>query len=81
VKAGNLYRYSRVYWEGTTLVFELIDRDSKKDVFKTYFYIRESWQLSLDGKVLTKFRQTVVRAKVEGDKPERTDQKYVFDKQ
>ena len=38
-------------------------------------YVRESWALSGDGKVLTKFRRTAVSGKPI------VDQKYVFDKQ
>jgi hypothetical protein len=80
-KQGNNYRYSKAYFEGGTLVFEVTDRDSKKDTAKTIFYVRESWQLSPDGKVLTKFRQTAAPSTVPGERPTRTDQKYVFDKQ
>lgn len=80
-KEGNAYRSIRAYWEGGTLVFELSDKDSKKDIAKVLFYIRESWTLSPDGKVLTRFRRTLVAAKSTGDRPTITDQKYVFDKQ
>jgi hypothetical protein len=80
-KQGDKYRYSRVYWEGATLIFELADKDSKKDTAKTVFYIRESWTFSLDGRVLTKFRQSVEASKVVGERGNKVDQKYVFDKQ
>lgn len=80
-KQGNAYRSTRVYWEGGTLVFELKDNDSKKDDAKVLFYVRESWTLSPDGKVLTRFRRTLEGAKNAGDRPKLTDQKYVFDKQ
>ena len=80
-KQGNNYRSSRAYWEGATLVFELKDTDSKKDEAKVLFYVRESWTLSPDGKVLTQFRRTLEAAASVGDKPKLTDQKYVFDKQ
>jgi hypothetical protein len=73
-KQGKNYRYTRVSWEGATLVFEITDKDSKKELAKTLFYVRESWTLSPGGTVLTKFRRTAQAAKV-------TDQKYVFDKQ
>jgi hypothetical protein len=80
-KQGNNYRFTRAYWEGATLVIEVTDRDSKKDTAKTIFYVRESWQLSPDRKVLTKFRQVAEPSTVQGERPKRTDQKYVFDKQ
>lgn len=80
-KQGNAYRSTRVYWEGGTLVFELTDKDGKKDESKVLFYIRESWTLSPDGKVLTRFRRTLEDAKNAGGRREITDQKYVFDKQ
>ena len=78
---SNKYRATRAYWETRTLVFELKDTDSKKDTAKVLFYIRESWTLSPDGKVLTRFRRTMEPPKVANDKPIITDQKYVFDKQ
>ena len=74
-KTGDKYRYSGAHWEATTLVFEIRDQDSKKDTAKTVFYVRESWTLSPDGKVLTEFRRTA-----EAGKPV-VDRKYVFDKQ
>jgi hypothetical protein len=80
-KVGNNYRYTRAYWEGSTLVFEMTDKDSKKDTAKVVFYIRESWTLSPDGKVLTKYRRTLQAAKTGADKPTIVDRKYVFDKQ
>jgi hypothetical protein len=81
MKQGNNYRSNRAYWEGATLVFEVKDTDSKKDEAKVLLYVRESWTLSPDGKVLTKYRRTLEAAKNAGDKPKLTDQKYVFDKQ
>jgi hypothetical protein len=80
-KVGNAFRSTRVYWEGGTLVFELTDKDSKKDEAKVLFYVRESWTLSPDGKVLTRFRRTMEGVKNAGDRRNLTDQKYVFDKQ
>jgi hypothetical protein len=80
-KEGNNYRYTRAYWEGATLVFEVKDQDSKKDTAKVVFYVRESWTLSPNGNVLTKFRRTLEAAKTAGERPKITDQKYVFDKQ
>jgi hypothetical protein len=80
-KQGNLYRYTRAYWEAGTIKFELADKDSKKDTAKTAFYIREGWTLSADGKVLTTFRQTAQPPKVAGERTKVVDQKYVFDKQ
>jgi hypothetical protein len=80
-KQGKNYRFTRAYWEGGTLVFELNDKDSKKDVAKVLFYVRESWTLSPDGKVLTRYRRTLEAAKAAGERPTLTDQKYVFDKQ
>jgi hypothetical protein len=75
------YRSTRAYWEGGTMVFEVTDKDSKKDTALVIFYVRESWTLSPDGKVLTKFRRTLEAPKTTGDKPKITDRKYVFDKQ
>ena len=80
-KHGNSYRGTRAYWETGTLVFELRDTDSKKDTAKVLFYIRESWTLSRDNKVITRFRRTLEQSKVAGDKPAIIDQTYVFDKQ
>jgi hypothetical protein len=80
-KREKAYRSTRAYWEGGTLVFELTDKDSKKDEAKVLFYVRESWTLSPDGKVLTRFRRTLVGAKTASERPILTDQKYVFDKQ
>jgi hypothetical protein len=73
-KREKSYRYTKVGWEGATLVFEISDKDSKKELAKVLFYVRESWTLSPNGAVLTKFRRTAQGGKV-------TDQKYVFDKQ
>ena len=70
-----LYRYTKVSWENATLVFEITDKDSKKDTAKVSRYVRESWSLSPDGTVLTKFRRTAVKGKPI------VDEKYVFDKQ
>jgi hypothetical protein len=80
-KQGKNYRYTRAYWQGATLVFELSDKDSKKDEARVLFYVRESWTLSPDGRVLTKFRSTVEAVKNPGEKRSLRDQKYVFDKQ
>jgi hypothetical protein len=80
-KVGNNYRYTRAYWEGATLVFEKEDKDGKKDISKVLSYIRESWTLSPDGKVMTKYRRTLQAAKSAAEKPTIVDQKYVFDKQ
>lgn len=80
-KKGNGYRFTRAYWEGTTLVFELSDKDSKKDEAKVLYYIRESWTLSPDAKVLTRFRRTLDGAKDAAGRANLSDQKYVFDKQ
>ena len=79
-KQGKAYRYIQVYWEGTTLVFELSDKDSKKDEAKVLYYVRDSWTLSPDGKVLTRFRRTLDPSKDAG-RANLNDQKYVFDKQ
>ena len=73
-KVGKNYRYSRAYWEGATLVVEQGDREAKKDTIPFAIYIRESWQMSFDGKVLTQLRRTVQGKTL-------TDQKYVLDKQ
>jgi len=75
-KLGNNYHYIKVGWEGSTLVFEISDRDSKKETAKYLSYIRESWILSPDGKVLTEFRRTATPQEKKVD-----DQKYMFDKQ
>jgi hypothetical protein len=80
-KHDNAYRGTRAYWESGTLVFELKDNDSKKDTAKVLFYIRESWTLSRDSKVITRFRRTLEPAKTVGEKPTIIDQTYVFDKQ
>jgi hypothetical protein len=73
-KMSDKYRYTKVGWEGSTLVFEITDKDGKKETSKALMYVRESWTLSGDGKVLTKFRRTAGGPKI-------VDQKYVFDKQ
>lgn len=80
-KHGKAYRGSKTYWETRTLVFELKDTDSKKDTAQVLFYVRESWTMSRDNKVLTRFRRTLEQSKVAGEKPTITDQTYVFDKQ
>lgn len=74
-KMGKNYRFTKVSWEGPTLVFEISDKDGKKDTSKFLLYVRESWSLSPDGTVLTKFRRSGA-----AQKPV-VDQKYVFDKQ
>jgi hypothetical protein len=81
VKHGKDYRATRAYWESGTLVFEVRDTDSKKDTARVLFYIRESWTLSRDNKVITRFRRTLEPSKVANEKPTITDQTYVFDKQ
>lgn len=73
-KVGSNYRYTKVSWEGATLVFEITLKDGKKDTSKSLSYLRESWTLSPDGKTLVKFRRTADGKSV-------VDQKYVFDKQ
>ncbi len=80
-KHGNDYRGTRAYWESGTLVFEVRDTDSKKDTAQVLFYVRESWTLSRDGIVITRFRRTLEKSKVAGEKPSIVDQTYVFDKQ
>ena len=80
-KHGNVYRGLRAYWETKTMVFELRDADSKKDTANIVFYIRESWTLSPDGRVITRFRRTLGEAKAAGEKRPIIDQTYVFDKQ
>ena len=74
---GGHYRYTTVIWEtGTTatLVFEFVEKDGKKDLSKVVSGMRESWTVSPNGKVLTKFRRTNTGTQV-------IDDKYVFDKQ
>jgi hypothetical protein len=78
--ASGLYRYTKVAWGSGTLVFEITDKDSKKDTAKTSLYVRESWSLSPDGKVLTKFRRTAA-APAAGQRAKIIDQKYVFARQ
>jgi hypothetical protein len=73
-KLGNNYRYTKVSWEGATLVFEITDKDSKKDTAKALMYVRESWTLAPGGQTFVKFRRTANGGKI-------VDQKYVFDKQ
>jgi len=80
-KQGNAYRSIQVYWETGTLVFELSDKDSKKDVAKILYYVRESWTLSPDGKVLTRFRRTLDPSKESAGRANLSDQRYVFDRQ
>lgn len=70
-----LYRFTKVSWEGATLIFEITDKDSTKELAKVLKYVRESWTLSPDGRVLTKFRRAA-----DPGKPI-IDTKYVFDKQ
>jgi hypothetical protein len=79
VKMDKTYRYTTVLWEGNTLVFEILDKDGKKELSKVLMGIRESWTLSPDGKVITKFRRTGT-ATGEG-KNKVVDEKYVLDKQ
>jgi hypothetical protein len=73
-KVENFYRFTKVTWEGSTLVFEIAEKDSRKELAKILFYLRESWTLSPDKAVLTKFRRTAKDKAI-------VDQKYVFDKQ
>jgi hypothetical protein len=73
--SGGNYRYTKAVWENGTLVFDIADKQSKKEDAKILFYLRESWTISPGGAVLTKFR----RHTAEGGKI--VDQKYVFDKQ
>jgi hypothetical protein len=70
---GHLHS-TRVFFENTTLVFEIIERETTNPKSKATSVIRESWVLSPDGKTLTKFRQTPGVGKT-------VDQKYVFEKQ
>jgi len=74
---GDKYRYTKVWWENNTLMFEILDKDGKKELSKILMAIRESWNVSPDGKVLTTFRQYVTAAM--NGHPE--DRKFVFDKQ
>ena len=74
VKIEHGYRYTKVGWESGTLIFEITDKVSKKELARVTRYLRESWTMSPDGKVMTKFRRTSEVGKV-------IDQKYVFDKQ
>ena len=73
-KVGNNYRYTTVEFQNATLVFDIIDKDSKKDTARAVMEVRDAYTLSPDGKVLTRFRRTGGGGKV-------VDQKYVFDKQ
>jgi hypothetical protein len=76
-KMGVNYRSIKVFWENSTLVFEVRDLDSKKDTAKLLMGLRETWTLSPDGTILTKFRRTGTAAA-----PGKViDEKYVFDKQ
>jgi hypothetical protein len=78
VKMGKLYRSRRAYWETKTLLLEILDQDSKnKETAKTVMGIRESWDLSPDGTVLTKFRQ-IGSVATPG---KQNEQKQVFNKQ
>jgi hypothetical protein len=71
------YRYTKVWWENNTLMFEILDKNGKKDESRILMAIRESWNVSPDGKVLTTFRQYITAAM--NGHPE--DRKYVYDKQ
>jgi hypothetical protein len=68
------YHTTRVLWEGSTLIIEIVDKEGSKQTAKVLGAIRESWVLSANGKTLTKFRQNAASGKV-------GDQKYVFEKQ
>lgn len=77
VKMDKTYRWTRVSWENATLVFEILDKDGKKDTSKVQMGLRETWIASPDGAVMTRYRRTGSSAtpgKV-------ADQKYVFEKQ
>jgi hypothetical protein len=79
VKMGKVYRSHKAYWETKTLLLEILDTDSKnKETRKTVMGIRESWNLSPDGTVLTKFRQSAALAAAAG---KQTEQMQVFNKQ
>jgi hypothetical protein len=74
---GGHYRYTTVTWETgstATLVFEIREKDGKKELSKLLRGLRESWTLSPNGKVLTKFRRIAAGGAI-------VDEKYVFDKQ
>ena len=73
-KSAPHYHTTRVIWEGSTLVIEIVDKESRKDTAKVLGAIRESWVLSADGKTLTRFRRNAANGKV-------VDQKYAFEKQ
>ena len=73
-KSSPHYHTTRAVWEGSTLILEVVDKESSKEKAKVLGAIRESWVLSGNGKTLTKFRQNAGGGKV-------VDQKYVFDKQ
>jgi hypothetical protein len=73
-KSAPHYHTSRAFWEGATLVIEIVDKESSKQLARILGAVRESWTLSADGKTLTKFRRNAANGKV-------VDEKYVFDKQ
>jgi hypothetical protein len=68
------YRSTQVYWEGTTLIFQIIEKEGSGAKSKNTAVIRESWVLSPDGKTLTQFRRTPSVGKID-------DRKYTFEKQ
>ena len=74
-QGDKLYRTTKASWEGATLVLEIIDRTGRKELSPAVFYVRETWTLSPDGTVMTRFRRTGTAGKGV------VDQKYVFDKQ
>lgn len=73
-KSSPHYHTTRAIWEGSTLIIEIVDKESSRQTAKVLAAIRESWVLSANGKTLTKFRQNASNGKV-------GDQKYVFEKQ
>ena len=72
---GGHYHSQRVFFEGATLVFEIVDRDGSEKKPLNTKVIRESWVISsADGKTMTRFRRTAAAGSV-------VDQKYVFERQ
>jgi hypothetical protein len=74
--AAHDYQFTTVTLDpGNTLVFEIMHKDGKGEFAKVLHYVRETWTLSPNGRVLTTFRRTA-----ESGKPI-ADRKYVLDKQ
>ena len=71
---GGHYRFMKVEWQSGTLVFEITEKDGRKEFSKIVKWWREAWTISPDGKVLTRFRQAALGGPI-------VDHKYVFDKQ